>query len=359
MNTANQEKQQGPSEQLGQGDHADLETWAAKALGATGVEIARAERLSGGAVQQNWRIDALVADGRHEGAQRWVLRTDAEASLAVSLDRTAEFGVVSAAHEAGVKVATPIARCQDSSIIGSQFVLQAYALGEGQGRRLTRDPGLETWGPAVAFELGVELAKIHQIRSGNTALGFLPQPMLSPAKSEVAKLRGALDRAGEARPALEYALTWLHDNDPGSEKLTLVHGDFRTGNYLVSEGHLSAVLDWEFAHWGDPHEDVGWFTAKCWRFGNNHLAAGGIAKLGDFLEGYRTIAGSKIDESQLPYWQILAAAKWAAIAVLQGDRYRTGGENSLELALTGLMVSELELEAIDGIRLYEEERANS
>ncbi len=343
---------------LGSGDYTRLEQWAAKALVATRVEIARAERLSGGAVQENWRVDALVEDGEHAGAQRWVLRTDADASLIVSLDRTAEFGVVSAAHDARVQVAAPVARCEDHDIIGAQFVLQAYMPGEGQGRRLTRDPGVEEWGPVVAHELGRELGKIHRIRASHSDLGFLPQPMLSPARSEVARLRGALDKAADDRPALEYVLTWLHDNDPGSEDLTLVHGDFRTGNYLVADGHLSAILDWEFAHWGDPHEDVGWFTAKCWRFGADHRQAGGIAQLGDFLEGYRSTAQNSIDESQLPYWQILAAAKWATVAVLQGDRYRVGSENSLELALTGLMVSELELEALDGIKAREEELAN-
>lgn len=346
------------SNALSSGNFTRLEQWASEVLGATRVEIARAERLSGGAVQENWRIDALIEGGAQAGAQRWVLRTDAEASLSVSLDRTAEFGAVSAAHSAGVMVAAPIARCEDRSVIGSQFVLQTYVPGEGQGRRLTRDPGVSEWGPVVARELGRELAKIHLIRAGHADLGFLPQPMLSPAKSEVARLRGALDQAAEARPALEYVLAWLHDNDPGSEDLTLVHGDFRTGNYLVADGHLSAVLDWEFAHWGDPHEDVGWFTAKCWRFGKNDLEAGGIANLGSFLDGYRSAARHSIDESQLLYWQILAAAKWATIAVLQGDRFRIGGENSLELALTGLMVSELELEALDGIKAREEELAN-
>lgn len=338
--------------------YADLERWAAAELGANRVEIARAERLSGGAVQQNWRIDALVEGGTYDGARRWVLRTDAEASLAVSLDRTAEFGVVSAAYAAGVKVAVPVARCEDPSIIGSQFVLQNYMQGEGQGRRLTRDPGVASWGPVVAAQLGAELAKIHQIRASHSDLGFLPQPILSPAKSEVSRLRGALDKAADARPALEYVLTWLYDNDPGSDHLTLVHGDFRTGNYLVTEGQLSAILDWEFAHWGDPHEDIGWFTAKCWRFGKTELQAGGIARLSNFLEGYKSVAGNTIDESQLPYWQILAAAKWATIAVLQGDRFRIGGENSLELALTGLMVSELELEALDGIKEREEQLAS-
>ena len=147
---------------LGNGELSGLERWTAAALGAKSVEIARAERLSGGAVQQNWRIDALIEGGKNEGAQRWVLRTDAAARLAVSLDRTAEFGAVSAAHAAGVKVAAPIARCEDASIIGSQFVLQDYVQGEGQGRRLTRDPSVDEWGPGVARQLGIELAKIQQ-----------------------------------------------------------------------------------------------------------------------------------------------------------------------------------------------------
>ena len=61
---------------LASGDFTRLEQWAADVLGATRVEIARAERLSGGAVQENWRLDALIEGGPQAGAQRWVLRTD-------------------------------------------------------------------------------------------------------------------------------------------------------------------------------------------------------------------------------------------------------------------------------------------
>jgi aminoglycoside phosphotransferase (APT) family kinase protein len=335
------------------GTFGALEAWLAETLGARRVEIARAEKLSGGAVQENWRIDALVEGGPYEGAQRWVLRTDAAASLAVSLDRTSEFGVLSAAYGAGVKVAQPIARCESAELTGAPFMLQAYQPGEAQARRLTRDPGLSEWGPVVARELGEELAKIHRIRASHPDLGFLPQAIQSPAKAEVSRLRAALSNAGEGRPALEYIFNWLDANDPGSDAVTLVHGDFRTGNYLVADGHLSAILDWEFAHWGDPHEDFGWFCARCWRFANPDLEAGGIASRDALLEGYDSVGGNRINASQLPYWEILAAAKWAAIAVLQGDRYRIGGEASLELALTGLMASELELEALHGINAYE------
>jgi aminoglycoside phosphotransferase (APT) family kinase protein len=130
--------------------------------------------------------------------------------------------------------------------------------------------------------------------------------------------------------------------------------DFRTGNYLVDDHALSGILDWEFAHWGDPDEDIGWFCAKCWRFGNIACEAGGIAGRESFLDAYQAASGRRPDPQRIHYWEIMAAAKWAAIALLQGDRYRKHGEASLELALTGLMVSELELEALDGLRSYEE-----
>ena len=52
------------------------------------------------------------------------------------------------------------------------------------------------------------------------------------------------------------------------------------------------------------------------------------------------------------YWQIMDAAKWATIALLQGDRLRLGGERTLELALTGLMPAEMEHDALTEIIVW-------
>ena len=52
-----------PENPLAAGHFGPLEAWLCETLGATRVEIARAEKLSGGAVQENWRIDALVDHG--------------------------------------------------------------------------------------------------------------------------------------------------------------------------------------------------------------------------------------------------------------------------------------------------------
>ena len=276
-----------------------------------------------------------------------MLRTDAAARLKVSLDRVAEFRCIAAAHRAGIKVAEPIAVCEDERIIGAPFALQALVPGTAQGRRIVRDPALAAFGDALAAELGRELARIHAIRPQGGVLSFLPVPIANPSRRAVAQLRASLDEASAPRPALEYVLSWLDANAPDAKTVTLVHGDFRTGNYLVEAGRLTAILDWEFCHWGDPREDLGWFIARCWRFGNDDKVAGGIARFASLLDGYNGVAEHKVTAAEIQYFEVLAAARWAAISLLQGDRFVSGGERSLELALTGLMPPEMELDALD------------
>lgn len=344
----------GPGSQSGAAaaplDEAKIRTlapWLAGEIGAERVSVSKAALLAGGAVQQNWQLDVEVAGGPRAGAHAWVLRTNAAASLDVSLDRISEFRCIEAAHKAGVRVAEPIAASGDLALIGRPFAIQAMVAGTAQGRRIVRDPELAAFGDHLARDIGAELAKIHKVRPAGGVLSFLPIPMSNPSRRIVAEMRTGLDGASEARPALEYILTWLETNAPEPIETTLVHGDFRTGNYMVDKGRLTAVLDWEFCHWGDPREDLGWFIARCWRFGNDDKVAGGIAKLASLLDGYNATATVKVAAAELAYFEVQAAARWATISLLQGDRFIRHGERSLELALTGLMPPEMEWDALD------------
>ena len=102
----------------------------------------------------------------------------------------------------------------------------------------------------------------------------------------------------------------------------------------------------QFAAFGNPLEDVGWIFAKCWRFAGKAKPAGGIAEAEDFLLPYQEAAGREVPPSALVYWQVIAHIRWAIIALQQARRHLSGSEPSLELALTGSIVAELEYEIV-------------
>ncbi|MNY26375.1 Phosphotransferase enzyme family protein [compost metagenome] len=115
---------------------------------------------------------------------------------------------------------------------------------------------------------------------------------------------------------------------------------------MVDGNGLTAILDWEFAGWSDPLEDLGWFCARCWRFGADALEAGGIGQREDFYQGYESVSGRPIDRAQVAYWEVMAHMNWAIIAIQQAERHLSGEEDSLLLALTGHIVPELEYEIL-------------
>jgi len=313
---------------------------------ATRVVIGARKRLSGGAIQENWLLELQIEGGPWAGARRWVLRSDALSALPASLGREQEFAVLQAVHQAGVKVPLPLWLCRDTSIHGRVFFLMEHVPGVAAGRLLSADAGPQGQ-TRLAAQLGANLARLHQLRPPCPALAFLPVPQESPALNTISAYRRYLDTLNEAYPVLEWGLRWCELNVPPSTGLCLLHRDYRTGNYLASERGLEAVLDWEFTGWGDPCEDLGWFTARCWRFTRPDLEAGGIGKLDDFLSGYHKVSPLRIERSQLHYWQVMATLRWAVIALQQGQRHLSGEEPSLELALTACLLPELELDILE------------
>lgn len=330
-----------------EGRFAGLGDWLCAAFDAHGIRIQRMDKLSGGAIQENWCLDLVLDGGKRPGPQAWVLRTDAPSTISTSHGRPQEFTILRVAREAGVIVPEPILLCEDATVIGQPFYVMGRAGGTAQGRKIVRDPTLPEFGPALAERLGVELARLHEIVPPLDDLSFLSVPQGHPAQERIDRYRSDLDALPDGHPVLEFALNWLERHMPPPNGLTLCHTDYRTGNYMVDSGHLTAILDWEFASWSDPDEDIGWFCARCWRFGNDELKAGGIAGIEPFLHGYENESGRRVDRDRIPYWQVMAELRWAVIALQQGARCRSGTEVTLELALTGLMASEMELNILN------------
>ena len=321
-----------------------LESFVLEAAGAARARISPLQRMSGGAVQQNWAVDAELTGGPLAGNQRWVLRMDAPASVAESLTRNEEFRVLKAMQEADVLAPRPLWSCEDGRVMGRPFFIMQRLPGIAAGHKLARDASLVPDRSRLARELALNLARIHSVEPQHPALGFLKTAL---ARDNVAHYRSYLDTLDESHPVLEWGLRWCETHAPEREDVTFIHRDYRTGNYLVDNGKLIGTLDWEFAGYGNPLEDVGWLFAKCWRFGQHRYPVGGVADAEDFLREYEAASGRHVDAAALVYWQVMAHLRWAVIALQQRERHRSGIEPSLELALTGHLISDLELEILE------------
>lgn len=325
-----------------------IERFVAKMAQSSSVSINKFHLLSGGAVQENWLVDFEIIDGPYNGKLECVLRSDSPtAGVAISHSRVEEFSLLKTVFEAGVTVPEPLWLCEDVSIIGRPFFVMRRIGGISAGHVLVKDMRYGVDRKELAQRLGRELARIHSVRPPQISLSFLPWYEESPANHLIALNRQFLDSHHTPHPALEWGLRWLERHAPERNEIVLSHRDFRTGNYMVDEQGLTGVLDWEFAGWSDPLEDIGWFCARCWRFGKTEKEAGGIGEREDFYAGYEAEAKKSIDRAAVRYWEVMAHMNWAIIAIQQAERFVSGQENSLLLALTGHIVPELEWEILN------------
>jgi aminoglycoside phosphotransferase (APT) family kinase protein len=320
-----------------------LAAFLAQASGAGAADITRFSRLDGGAIQENWGIDATFDGGGLDGPQRLVLRTDGTTGIPSSLGRAAEFAVLKAVFNSGATVPQPLFACADPGVIGTPFFVMRRLPGTSQGRFITTDPALQPALPRLAERLGAELARIQTIRPPRAGLDFLEE---AGTEERIAGFRAYLDTHPQPRPVLEWGLRWLETHLPETLPPVLCHRDFRTGNYLLDGAELTGILDWEFAGWGDPDEDIGWFCCKGWRFARLDREAGGIAAREHFYRGYEMASGRRLDPARIFFWEVFANIRWAVIALQQADRYRIGGEASLSTAITGRRATECELELL-------------
>ncbi|MFZ5724401.1 MAG: phosphotransferase family protein [Pseudomonadota bacterium] len=332
-------------------DLQKLSDFVASQAGAANVRIDNLKKLSGGAIQENWAADLVIAGGPRAGHLPVVVRCDAPSGVGHSHSRAQEFALLQAAFAAGVTVPEPLwAGTRD--VLGRDFFVMRRAGGTAAGHRLVKDAAPGGDRAALVRRLGEEIAKIQRV-SPAAALSFLDRPDVHPALHFVRLAREFLDGYRTPYPALEWGLRWLEKNVPDAAgwhdgRLVLAHRDFRTGNYMVDATGLTAILDWEFAAWSHPLEDLGWLCARCWRFGQpgEERAAGGIGSRADLLAGYNAVAGARIVPRDLYYWEVFAELRWAIIAIQQGERHISGREPSLELALTSHIVPELELHVL-------------
>jgi aminoglycoside phosphotransferase (APT) family kinase protein len=315
---------------------------------ATGADlrVTHLAPLHGGACQDNAALDVLLDGTTH----RLVLRGDTPSSLPGSIGRKDEYHVALAAARAGVETPEPVMPARSVLRDGAYSYCMPRIDGTAIGRSVVSEPALAAARADLPTRLAANLARIHSITPDSHP--DLPLPDLDrlraegPAAHAVDFVRQMLSELPEPRPALHLVLRWLDDHRPTDRELVLVHGDFRTGNFMVTQSGLSGILDWEFAHWGSPADDLGWICVRDWRFGRLDHPVGGFAQRRELYHAYERASGRRLSRATLHWWEILGNARWAAAAVRQGERYLSGEVPDFELIAIGRRAAEMEWEAL-------------
>lgn len=294
-----------------------------------GAEVHELRRLSGGASRETWSFDV-----RREGADRpepLILRRDPVGAPKGGMAVEARLFAVAGA--AGVPVPRVLHASDDPAVLGSSFLVMERIEGETIPRKILRDDEHAAARAGLAAQCGEVLAKLHAIP---------PESVEGLAEQDpVSEFMEMLDTLGEPHPAFELAFRFLAANRPPPARRSIVHGDFRNGNFIVGPEGLRVVLDWELAHVGDPIEDLGWLCVKSWRFGAA-APVGGFGTYEELCDAYAAAGGGAVDLDALRWWELMGTVKWGIMCILQATAHVSGAVRSVELAAIGRRVCEVE-----------------
>ncbi|WP_343565520.1 phosphotransferase family protein [Kiloniella sp. b19] len=320
------------------------------------VSIGTVDHLEGGSIQENWRLDLVRGDRKAEPFSL-VLRQEPESHIPSSLSKEEEGQLLSAMTREGVPVPRfygqfCLPAFSDQPLIVSDFVsgttdVETILALDEEARLMLLDRIAEVFAGLHAMSVsGFSYLRVAR----QERLSRLVDAGNSPIRAYVhAFFEDAFDamKAMEQDVALlelcrEWCFARLSDVEQkadaaGANRFSLSHGDLRTANYLVGQGSLLAVLDWEFAELAPPAVDLGWFTAPVWRYGREDRPAGGLGTLERLFDAYEHCGGTAPDRESLIFWQVIAVLKWLVIAHQQGHRFFHQGSCDPELGLTGLV----------------------
>lgn len=316
-------------------------------LGATGP-CENLRTLTAGANKGTWSFDAPTA----EGLQAFILQRaapqgapDPQAQAddwVPRLDGTQEFKVMLAADKAGVAVPHVRHILEADDQLGEGAVTGLIE-GETLGVRILRQPEFAAARSAMAGQCGAILAGIHKVPIDS--LAFLRE---FDADATLALYRRSLAAADRPLPVLELALRWAQERKPRHSRRTLVHGDFRTGNFIVGQEGIRAVLDWEIAHIGNPMEDLGYLCMRTWRFGGAG-PVGGFGQRNDLCAAYEKACGIPVDVDDVRFWEVLGGMRWAIGCVRRAFGFRHETTRKLDFAAVGRRLEEPLYDILDVI----------
>ncbi|MGH1492703.1 MAG: phosphotransferase family protein [Acidimicrobiales bacterium] len=220
-----------------------------------------------------------------------------------------EFATIAALGDSGVPVPPALWCDETGQWLGQGFFVTGFVPGTATMRPL-RVNGVVPELRAVALELAQAAARLHRFDWQAAGLEALqPVSAADAAHTQLSFWEDQFQRQRlEPHPAMAWAFEWLRSNAPAADRVSIVHGDLRFGNLLYDGSRLTAILDWEMTHLGDPTEDLGWVYRALWSPEHS-------LPFDEFLATYEQEAGWPVDRNRLRWYQAFSEVKHSMISL--------------------------------------------
>jgi len=277
-------------------------------------------------------------DGR-ERRQGFCLRKDPGSGLLRELSSLKEqFAVIKALE----KTAAPTPKAywyeKDPSLLGGPFFVMEKVEGEvpnpwsRAGKQFYAEAAKRGKLPRSFVEA---LASLHNLDWRAAALDFIgvPGPGKDFALREIGKWETLIrESMRKPEPVLTEVLMWLKANAPQAQRLAFVHGAYRTGNLIIKDDAIAAIIDWELQVIGDPMYDVAYVLSDLNREGSPLLSC--VVEREFFLDYYQQLTGLKVDLEVCRYYEILYMMRSTAFWLSASGLFAEGRNKDLRLART-------------------------
>ncbi|MFG1244320.1 phosphotransferase family protein [Xanthobacter versatilis] len=313
------------------------------------VSVADLHVLFGGNARRAWSFDLSFAQAGARKCIPCVMLCQA-AGRQIDSDVSHEFEVLVALNGRGLRV--PQAICMDPAgeTIGYPSIVLERLDGEANAVKLLRKLPAEEKS-SILSDLAVATADLHRADIDpaelDPALGGLSPVDIVRRQLNHWRAQFEANRQ-EPLPVLAGLFNWLDDHLPEPERISLVHGDLRPGNFLYRNGRVTGLLDWEMAHAGDPLEDIGWIYRPLW-------SPEAILPIEGFLERYETELGQKLRPHLITYWRIFSEVKFATISVTASKAFASGETRNIRHADRQSKVAPCLWRSLEWIRRFEGE----
>lgn len=306
---------------------ADIVGWMEE---ATGLPVSAAERIPGGGIRQGWFVDFREPGGTT--LERF-LRYSPEPESSAFHRLGTEAQVVRALGEAGVRV--PKVHAVHPT---REAVLQDRIEGGTWFARI-EDPDEQL---RVARDFIEQLAHVHRLDPAKLDVPDLG-PVRSAREHALERIQAIRDRArrpdGSLDPLVRLSTDWLERNVPDYDgPVVLVQGDTGPGNFLYRDGRVTAVVDWELSHWGDPMDDIAWLSLRTVQDTFTHLP--------DRIAEYVELSGHELDVDRVWYYRVFAETTMATLRPENPDKPEPPHDVGNRI-LYGQLHRRLWLEALD------------